>query len=100
MPSGFLEFAKSEGIRDYEWHYYNSLANDKIGSIAKKAQDLGIDWVGHVHLGGIKSAVKHYNKKKAMLILNLSNKNGRISKALRGSKPAEISRLGLPVLVI
>ena len=64
VPSGFLDFAIAEGIRDYEWHYYNSLANDKLGNIAKKAADAGIDWVGHVHLGGIKSAVKHYNHNK------------------------------------
>jgi hypothetical protein len=100
MPSGFLEFAKSEGIRDYEWHYYNSLANDRIGSLAKRAQDVGIDWTGHLHLGGIKSAVKHHNKRKSILILDLSNKSGRIGKSLRRSKPAEISKLGLPVLLI
>jgi len=100
VPSGFLEFAKSEGIRDYEWHYYNSLANDRIGSIAKRAQDVGIEWTSHLHLGGIESAVKHYDKRKSILILNLSNKSGRIGKSLRGSEPAEISKLGLPVLVI
>jgi nucleotide-binding universal stress UspA family protein len=101
IPAGFLEFANAEGIRDYEWHYYNSLANDRLESIVKRAEAEGIEWTGHVHLGGIESAVKHFDhKKKGILVLNLSKKGGEVAKSLRGLKMSEISKFGVPLLMI
>lgn len=100
IPSGFTEFAHAERIRDYEWHYYNALANDRIGSIAKEAEAAGIEWVGHVHLGGISSAVRHYNRKRGLVMLSQSVRSGKVAKYLRRLSIGEIAKLGVPLLII
>jgi nucleotide-binding universal stress UspA family protein len=99
VPAGFLEFANAEGIRDYQWHYYNSLANDKLENIARKAETEGIEWVGHVHLGSVKAALRHYAHKKVILVLNHERKSGDVVKSLRGLKVAEIPKLGVSMLL-
>lgn len=101
LPKGFLEYAKAEGIRDYESHYYNSLANEKFQGIAKRAESEGIEWVGHVHIGGIRGAVKHILQgKNVALIAIVSKRDGQTGGSVKGIKMSDLSKLGAPVLVI
>lgn len=99
VPQGFLEFAHAERIRDYEWHYYNSLANEKLANIAKRAEIEGIEWVGHLHLGSVKNAIKHYSReKKRILILNRERRTGKVA-SLKSLSLGEFSKLGVSLFM-
>ncbi len=94
VPPEFLNYAKSERIRDYEWQYYNSLASGKLGSLGRKAEKAGLKWKGSLYLGAIKDVLKSYgDKENAIVVLNDSLSD---AKRLRKLTP----KTSVPILLI
>ncbi|MDG6906523.1 MAG: hypothetical protein JRN20_12140 [Nitrososphaerota archaeon] len=101
LPKGFLEYAKVEGIHDYESHFYNSLANQKMQEIGRRAESEGIEWTWHVHIGGLRGAIKNILQgKNRVLIAILAKTNGREVRFAKRFMIRDLSEFGVPVLVM
>ncbi|MHB1867582.1 MAG: universal stress protein [Nitrososphaerales archaeon] len=99
VPSGYMAFANAENVRDYEWYYYNSLANSKLENLGKKAEAATINWCSEIHIGDMTSALDSFvGDKRAIVVFNLSEKNN-FGKALRGLSPKQLSNQGVPVAI-
>ncbi len=100
IPEGFLEYARSEGLKDIEWNYYNSLAEQELAPFGKYVEAEGIEWTTHVFVGNLKEALKLCSgNRKAIVILDPTTEKGRFSPAMRLSAK-QISKLDIPVLVV
>jgi hypothetical protein len=92
-----VDYAKSERIRDYEKHYYNSLTSEKLGSLGKKAEDAKIKWKGSLYLVSIEDVLKSYNGNvKTIVVLNGSLKKNSVSKSLLRLTPSKKSEARIP----
>ena len=99
IPADYLEFAHLEGIRDYEWQYYNWLAGEKLGQLGKKAEADGVEWFAEVQVGEQQNIIRSFaGDKRTLLVLNPSLErkfgNRMNSLLLRGERAEPV-----PVLV-
>ena len=103
IPDGFLEYAKSEGLGDVSWNYYNLLGEQELAPFKKYAEDHGIEWTSQVFVGKLKDVLKAFSgNRKAIVILNPSNgkkgsqfpllSNGQIEQKILNLSPARASR--------
>ena len=100
VPAGFKDFAYSEGIGDYEWQYYNSLASERLRNLAMKADAASVEWTIQEHFGDVKSAMKwRVGEKRAIFVLNVSDKKGIFGKVIRRLSSIGQPSAGVPVFV-
>jgi hypothetical protein len=89
VPQGYLEFAKREGIRDYEWQYYNWLAGERLGQLGSEADDAGIAWSVRVHIGDVESAATSLTSdKRTIVVIN--------TPAVKGTRSGFLSKYQKP----
>lgn len=71
IPDGYREYAKAEGISDYEAGYYDLVANSKLASLGERAEAEGLEWSTSLYFGNAKKATKYYTgDKKSIVIVN------------------------------
>jgi hypothetical protein len=71
IPEGYREYARAEGIGDYESGYFDLVANNKLASLGERAQAEGIDWTTSLYFGNAKKATKFYvGDKRAIIVVN------------------------------
>ncbi len=100
VPVGFKDFAYSEGIGDYEWQYYSSLASERLRNLAMKADAASVEWTIQEHFGDVKSAMKwRVGEKRAIFVLNVSDKRGFFGKVMRRLSSIGQQSTGVPVVV-
>ena len=100
IPEGFLEYARSEGMKDIEWNYNNLLAEQELGPLGKYAEAEGIEWAPHVFVGNLKEALRLYSgNRKAIVILDPTTDKGRFSSAMKLSTK-QIAKLDVPVILV
>jgi hypothetical protein len=100
VPAGFKDFAYSEGIGDYEWQYYSSLASERLRNLAMKADAASVEWTIQEHFGDVKSAMKwRVGEKRAIFVLNVSDKKGILGKIIRRLSSIGQQSNGVPVFV-
>src|SRR5579863_9480175 len=52
---GFLEYAKVEGVKDYEWLHYETLSRARLECFANRADEEGVIWERTFSLGGTRA---------------------------------------------
>ena len=71
VPEGYREYARAEGIGDYESGYFDLVANNKLASLGERAQAEGIDWTTSLYFGSAKKATRFYiGDKRAIVVVN------------------------------
>ncbi len=80
--SGLLEYAKVERIMDFEWRFYESLANARLESLGQKAKEAGVRWQGSYSFMGMRDLLKSYSGSgNTLVVINgrRSSKNENIN---------------------
>lgn len=101
VPAGYLEFARTEGIRDYEWHYNNDEFASRLESLTRKAEENGVEWTAKMHLGNAKSAMRSFiGNARTIVVLNKSSRRSIFPKSIARLFSKEVVELGVPVMVL
>ena len=101
VPSGYVEFARVEGIRDYEWHYNNDTSSSKLDSLARKVEEAGVECTTQVHVGDAKSAMDSFvGDSRAIIVLNKGSRRSWFPRSIARLFSRDVTELGVPVMVI
>jgi hypothetical protein len=100
IPDEYVEFANREGVRDYEWQYFNWVAQERFGELQRKAENAGISLSIQTQNGGVKNALENLSREKRTLVVINPTIGGRsIGKKLQGIIPGASSQFPVPVFV-
>lgn len=101
VPSGYVEFARVEGIRDYEWHYNNDSSSSKLDSLTRKAEEAGVEWSTRIHVGDARSAMDSFvGDSRTIIVLNKGSRRSWFARSIAGLFSRDVAELSVPVMVI
>jgi len=102
VPERYLEYARSEGIRDYYSSYFGSDEDGKVAELKRRIEDEGVECASHSYAGSLADAIKAYQRDRRVRMLILSLPKRSLGDALKGDglSLGMLSKLSVPVLLV
>lgn len=100
-PPAYMEYARVEGIRDYEWHYNNDATSAKLESLARKAEEAGVEYTTRIHFGDMKSAMTSFiGEARTIVVPSKNSRKSFLPRSISGLFSKNAIELGVPVMVL